>query len=153
MKCRRPPGAVNPSSLHRSSVYNCQAKAELAKTKLFPMVCFLTISKGSISINTLGYSEFHFSAKNGFVTSLHHSCHQIKSHKKNAFVMQFWPAGFFLCSYGRILPWPGASFSPMLTDHVLCISCIQPETTRYAEPSQLQLPVNRCWSLEQNKYC
>lgn len=50
------------------------------------------------------------------------------------------------------MTWSQQDFSPMLTDHMLCMFCIQPETARYAEHSQLQLQLNGYWSPEQKKY-
>lgn len=110
------------------------SQAEPAGNQHCPKVCFITISKGYIPTNTWEHNKFEFFSQKCFVTSLRHSCHQIKNHKKNEFVVQFWPAGFFHCSYCRSLTWPGASKIFHWCSWVMCCAFCVPNLKLPEEP-------------------
>lgn len=141
-----------PGDPQSSSAWNRRATAEPAGNSSFQWSVSLGFHKDTFTLTLWVTMNLNYSAKNGFVTSLHHSCHQIKNHKKNDFVLQLWPAGFFHCSYCRILTWPRANNIFQPCSLIMC--CAFPVSNlKYAEYSELQLQIKGCWSPEQKKYC
>lgn len=135
-----------------SSTWNRRATAEPAGNSRFQWSVSLGFHKDTFTLTLWVTMNLNYSAKNGFVTSLHHSCHQIKNHKKNDFVLQLWPAGFFHCSYCRILMWPRANNIFQPCSLIMCCA-FSVSNLKHTEYSELQLQINGCWSPEQKKYC
>lgn len=135
-----------------SSARNCRATAEPAGNSSFQWSVSLGFHKDTFTQTLWVTMNLNYPVKNGFVTSLHHFCHQIRNLKKDDFVLQLWPAGFFRCSYCRILTRPRANNIFQPCSLIMCCA-FSVSNLKHAEYSELQLQINGCWSPEQKKYC